>query len=87
MSTAQPVARRGASPDAPAGQPTTTTALVDRAAAPASPPNLAAAQARAAEAEAVDARRLVYCRLVHALFEVMDLAYGPNRIDAGEEWT
>ena len=34
----------------------------------------------AAEAEALDARRLGYHRLVHALFEVMDLAYGPNRI-------
>jgi hypothetical protein len=78
MSTARPVARRGAPPDAPM----TTAALIDQAAAPASPPELTAAQLSAAEAETLDARRLGYCRLVHAVFEVMDLAYGPNHIHA-----
>ena len=81
MSTSQPAARREAPPDAPTGQPT-TTAHIDHAPAPASPAELTDAQLRAAEAEILDARRLSYCRLVHALFEVMDLAYGPNHIDA-----
>jgi len=53
-----------------------------RRGAPPDAPELTAAELRAAEAEALDARRLVYCRLVHALFEVMDLAYGPNQIHA-----
>jgi hypothetical protein len=57
----------------------TTTAHIDRAAAPAGPPKLTPAQLRAAQAETLDAPRLRYSLLARALFMAMDLAYGRSR--------
>ena len=57
----------------------TTTALIDRPAAPAGPPKLTPAQLRAAQAQTLDAPRMRYGILARALFKATDLVYGRER--------
>ncbi len=57
----------------------TTTAVIDRPAAPAGPPKLAPAQLRQVQAQTMDAPRLRYSLLARVLFRSVDLAYGRGR--------
>jgi hypothetical protein len=56
-----------------------TTALIDRPAAPAGPPKLTAALLRGAQAETMRTPRLRYSLLARVLFWGTDLAYGRER--------